>query len=67
MLITYLDSAGKTLVFSVEDVFSYKVVDRLGIIALGPTVRLPFVGSYFVAVLGFAGLDKAKNTKKKEM
>lgn len=57
---TYLLSAGVALVFSVDDVFSYNVVDLLGIIPLGPTVRLPFVGSYFAVLLrGFAGLDTA--------
>lgn len=49
-------------VFSVEDVFSYRVVDRLGIRpALGPTVRLPLLGSNFpvivLVVRGFAGLE----------
>lgn len=49
-------------VFSVEDVFSYSVVDRLGIRpALGPTVRLPLLGSNFPVVVlvvrGFAGLE----------
>lgn len=58
---THLDSGGKTLVFSVDEVFSYSVVERRGITVLGPTVRLPFVGSYFdvVVVLGFAGLELA--------
>lgn len=50
-------------VFSVDDVFSYSVVDRLGIRpALGPTVRAPLLGSYLVLVLllvvrAFAGLE----------
>lgn len=50
-------------VFSVDDVFSYSVVDRLGIRpALGPTVREPLLGSYLVLVLllvvrAFAGLE----------
>lgn len=49
-------------VFSVEDVFSYSVVDRLGIMpALGPTVRFPLLGSNFPVVVlvvrGFAGLE----------
>lgn len=50
-------------VFSVEDVFSYSVVDRLGIMppALGPTVRLPLLGSNLPVVVlvvrGFAGLE----------
>lgn len=59
---TYFDSAGSTLVFSVEDVFSYKVVDRRGIIPLlGPTVRFPFDGSNFevALLLGFTGLARA--------
>lgn len=58
---SYFDSAGSTLVFSVDDVFSYKVVERRGIIPLGPTVRFPFDGSNLeVALLrGFTGLAKA--------
>lgn len=50
-------------VFSVDDVFSYSVVDRLGMKpALGPTVREPLLGSYLVLVLllvvrAFAGLE----------
>lgn len=59
---TYVESV-VAFVFSVEDVFSYNVVDLLGIMppALGPTVRLPLLGSNLpVAVLvvrGFAGLE----------
>lgn len=55
-------SAG-AFVFSVEDVFSYSVVDRLGIMppALGPTVRFPLLGSNLPVVVlvvrGFAGLE----------
>lgn len=56
---SYFDSGGKTFVFSVEEVFSYNVVDRRGTIPLGPTVRLPLVGSNLVVVLGFAGLELA--------
>lgn len=58
---SYFDSAGSTLVFSVDDVFSYKVVERRGIIPLGPTVRFPFDGSNLeVALLrGFTGLASA--------
>lgn len=59
---TYVESV-VAFVFSVEDVFSYSVVDRLGIMppALGPTVRLPLLGSNLPAavlvVRGFAGLE----------
>lgn len=56
---TYFDSAGRTFVFSVDEVFSYSVVDLRGVMPLlGPTVRFPFVGSYFV-VRGFTGLVRA--------
>lgn len=61
---TYLDSVGRTLVFSVDEVFSYSVVDRRGIIPLGPTVRFPFVGSYFDDERGFAGLVTAIGEKR---
>ena len=55
----------ETLVFSVDDVFSYKVVERRGISPpAGPTVRFPVdAESYFVAVeRGFTGdvADAAK-------
>lgn len=66
--VAYLDSAGRTLVFSVEDVFSYKVVDRRGIMPLdGPTVRLPFDGSNLdvALLLGFTGLAKAVVRERK--
>lgn len=65
MVFTHFDSVGTTFVFSVDEVFSYKVVDRRGIIPpplLGPTVRLPLAGSYLdVVVRGLAGLDAAEN------
>lgn len=49
-------------VFSVDEVFSYSVVDRRGISpALGPTVRDPLLGSNLLLVVlvvrGFAGLE----------
>lgn len=49
-------------VFSVDEVFSYSVVDRRGIRpALGPTVREPLLGSNLplvvLVVRGFAGLE----------
>lgn len=60
---TYFDSAGRTFVFSVDEVFSYSVVDLRGVIPLlGPTVRFPFVGSYFV-VRGFTGLVRAEKNR----
>lgn len=55
-----------------DDVFSYSVVDRLGIRpALGPIVRGPLLGSYFVPVLllvvrAFAGLEIDAVVKIKE-
>lgn len=63
---THLDSGGAALDalkhFSVDEVFSYKVVDRRGAaLPLGPTVRLPIGGSNLGAVLGLAGLALAKN------
>ena len=62
--LSYLDSVGRTLVFSVDDVFSYNVVDRRGIIPLGPTVLFPLAGSNLVVLLlGFAGLEIATNEK----
>lgn len=58
--VTYFVSAGNAFVFSVDEVFSYNVVERRGIIPLVPTVvRLVFDVSYFVEVLGFAGLLSA--------
>lgn len=63
---SYFDSAGSTFVFSVDEVFSYRVVDRRGIIPLdGPTVRFPFDGSNFevALLLGFTGLAKAAKNK----
>lgn len=57
---TYLDSVGKTLVFSDDNVFSYNRVERRCIIPpplLGPTVWLPLAGSNLEVVLAFAGLD----------
>lgn len=63
IVFTHFDSVGTTFVFSVDEVFSYNVVDRRGIIPpplLGPTVRLPLAGSYLdVVVRGLAGLDAA--------
>lgn len=57
---TYLDSVDRTLVFSVDKVLSYKVVDRRGIIPLGPTVRFPLEGSYLDdESRGLAGLVTA--------
>jgi len=54
-----------TFVFSVDDVFSYKVVDRLGISPpAGPTVRFPLLAASYLlaAVRGFAGdVEVAKN------
>lgn len=61
---TYLDSVGKTLVFSDDKVFSYKRVERRCIIPpplLGPTVWFPFAGSNLDEVLVLAGLEDAKN------
>lgn len=60
----YFDSGGATLEtlkhFSVDEVFSYNVVDRRGTaLPLGPTVRLPMGGSYLDVVLGLAGLEVA--------
>lgn len=63
---TYFDSAGRTLVFSDDNVFSYKRVERRGRSAmmppplLGPTVWLPFVGSYLDVDRGLAGLEAAE-------
>lgn len=62
ILTTYLDSAGKTLVFSDDNVFSYNRVERRCIIPpplLGPTVWFPLVGSNLDVVLVLAGLDEA--------
>lgn len=58
---SYFDSDGETFVFSVDDVFSYKVVERRGIIPLGPTVRFPFDGSNLevALLLGLTGLANA--------
>lgn len=66
-MITYLDSAGNTLVFSDDNVFSYSRVERRCIIPpplLGPTVWLPFVGSNLDVVLVLAGLDDAEKSEK---
>lgn len=60
---THLDSGGAAFAlkhFSVDEVFSYKVVDRRGTaLPLGPTVRLPIGGSYLDVILGLAGLELA--------
>lgn len=66
--LSYFDSAGSTLVFSVDDVFSYRVVDRRGTLD-GPTVRFPFDGSNFdvALLLGFTGLAKAVKIKREKI
>lgn len=47
----------ETFVFSEDDVFSYNVVERLGMSPpAGPTVRFPLdAASYLRVVRGFAG------------
>lgn len=49
-----------------DDVFSYKVVERRGIIPLGPTVRFPFDGSNLdvALLLGLTGLANAAERNK---
>jgi hypothetical protein len=64
---TYVGSVG-ALVFSVDAVFSYSVVDRLGIIPpICPTVRaLVLLSNLDAVVLGLAGLKMlSKSVKKK--
>lgn len=66
--LTYFVSAGITFVFSVDEVFSYSVVERRGMMPLVPlTVRFPLVGSYLAVVRGLAGLFSAARKTGKQL